>query len=139
MALLILLGTPSKAILADPHLDRDAKRAKLAAWASDAYTVRDRPTLRRLDDGTVVMLQDILRALQSLDDLPQQPPKAQQRVLMWRAMDRRRKKERGPWRWPRRFLGNDDDDPPPCPATIKPRPVDRGGPAFAAPVELACA
>lgn len=112
----------------------------LAAWASDAFTVPDQPTLRRLEDGTVVLLQDVLHALRSLDEASaQQPSKARQGGLFWRSRSRRRIRMPSPWRWPRRFPGNDDDDPPPCPATVKPRPVDRGGPAFAAVGDLACA
>ena len=127
---------PIEAVLTNPHVDRDGKRAVLAAWASDACAVPNRPTLRQLEDGTVVVLDDILRALRTLDGAP---PKAKQGVVLWQASERRRRVARRPWRWPRRFPGHDDDDPPPCPATIAPRPVNPGGPAFASIPELACA
>jgi hypothetical protein len=125
-----------EAVLTNPYLDRDGKRAMLAAWASDARAVPDRPALRQLENGTVVELDHILRALRTLDD---GPPEAEPGPVLCQALDRRRRDARMSWRRPRRFPGHDDDDPPPCPAIIAPRPVNQGGSAFASLPELACA
>jgi hypothetical protein len=44
------------------------KRALLASWASDMNAVPDEPALRKLADGTVLDIDDILNALRTLDD-----------------------------------------------------------------------
>ena len=55
-------------VLDDPALDRPAKRAVLAAWASDASAVRDEPTLRwLLGTPAPVPLAEICAALDALD------------------------------------------------------------------------
>ena len=54
-------------VLACPSLSNAERRARLAAWASDAHAVEGRPTLRQLESGAVVAVADILAALRSLD------------------------------------------------------------------------
>ena len=102
-------------VVGDPWLTPAQKREVLASWASDVRAVPDAPALRQLDDGAVVRVGDVLRALRSLDvdkgagrptgrriRFPSRPPPASRRS------------------WP-----DDDDDPSPCPALIA-RPT--GGP-----------
>lgn len=60
------LSAPSQ-VLSDPGLSIEEKRALLASWASDLRAVENRPALRRLDDGTVLAIDDILDALKTLD------------------------------------------------------------------------
>lgn len=55
-------------VLNHPTMQADEKRALLASWVSDAHGIPDRPALRKLDNGAVVALDDILRALKCLDD-----------------------------------------------------------------------
>ena len=54
-------------VLRNPALSTDEKRALLASWASDAHAVEDAPSLRRLEDGTVLHIDSILEALKALD------------------------------------------------------------------------
>jgi hypothetical protein len=55
-------------VLEDPMLGDDEKRALLCAWASDASSVRDEPTLRwLLGTPAPVPLEDIRAALAQLD------------------------------------------------------------------------
>jgi hypothetical protein len=55
-------------VLAHPALSRQEKRAVLASWASDAYTVESAPALRCPPGSeTPVRLADILDALRALD------------------------------------------------------------------------
>ena len=55
-------------VVAHPVLDTSAKRALLAAWASDACAVENLPNWRKLPEtGALVPLDEILDALQALD------------------------------------------------------------------------
>jgi len=57
-----------RAVVDDPLLTLDEKRAILAAWASDACAVEAAPALRRAPrGGQVVSVDEILDALCSLD------------------------------------------------------------------------
>jgi len=110
-------------VVCDFRLTQAEKREVLASWASDVRAVPNAPALRQLDNGAVVRVDDVLRALKSLNDseafehttINPFRPFAGLRIrlptrlksALWR-------------RWP-----DDDDDPPPCPATII-RPL--GGP-----------
>ena len=103
-------------VVGDRSLTQAEKREILAAWASDVRAVPDAPALRLLDNGAIVRIDDILRALRSLDvgEDAQQAKSYARRPFM----DRR---VRFPSRLKlvlRRNWSDDDDDPPPCPAMI---------------------
>jgi hypothetical protein len=118
-----------------PDLTIDAKRALLASWASDANAVPHMPSLRQLPDGSIVKVDDILRALKALDERCDIRDGVGGRPALWRLPLKRRRRS---WTWPRPGHGrDDDDDPPPCPATAAVRPKDGGGAAFACPEPLA--
>jgi hypothetical protein len=111
-------------VLRDAALSIAEKRAMLSFWASDANVVPDAPSLRQLEGGIAVSIDDILNALKSLDT-----PSAIG-VLWWpRAPERRRGTAR---RWLRRSGKDDDDDPPPCPACVR-YPQRSGSGAVALP------
>lgn len=122
-------------VLRHPGMTIAEKRALLASWASDSNAVPGVPTLRQIEDGSLVAVDDILRALRSLDAGETNGQSPGRRSASWRAPFERR---RG-WTWRnwtanlRRGADDDDDDPPPCPvrAAIPPRPG--GGAAFAYP------
>lgn len=104
-----MIGRPDE-VVRNPRLTLDEKRAILAAWASDAHAVEDAPALRRLDDGSTVAVDDVLRALRSLDRVA-----GLAHVARWRPTPRRRglllSRSRA------RQRPDDDDDPPPRPAS----------------------
>ena len=52
----------------DSKLTTAEKRAVLASWISDARAVENAPSLRRLDSGAVVHVDEIRQALVSLDE-----------------------------------------------------------------------
>jgi len=109
------LLSPICRLLVDPALTHAQKRARLADWASDARAVPDHPEQRLLDNGTVLQIDDLTRALKSLDSAsvnPEHPSPAKRRDR-YRFSAIRRLLRRPP---------GDDDDPPPSPATISPRP-----------------
>ena len=57
-----------KAVVEDPVLTLNEKRAILASWASDACAVDDAPGLRRVrSSGRIVSIDEILEALRTLD------------------------------------------------------------------------
>jgi hypothetical protein len=58
-----------QAVLKDPKLSPDEKRAILSAWASDMYAVESTPMLRMIPGHTTPLrLSEILSALRDLDD-----------------------------------------------------------------------
>ena len=58
-----------QAVLKDPKLSSDEKRAILSAWASDMYAVESSPMLRMIPGHTTPLrLSEILSALRGLDD-----------------------------------------------------------------------
>jgi hypothetical protein len=85
-------------VLRNPALGADEKRALLASWASDAHAVEDAPSLRRIDDGTVLHIDDILEALKGLD----RPPAGARLRQHWRRAVGKRQ------------VPEPDDDPPPA-------------------------
>lgn len=103
-------------VVGDLRLTQAEKREILASWASDVRAVPDAPALRQLDNGAVVRVDDVLRALKLLNnarDLERTTfdpsrPFAGLRVRLPTRL-------RSPLR---RGRPDDDDDPPPCPATI---------------------
>jgi len=137
-AIFCLLDHPDE-VLHHPRLTRGEKRALLSSWASDAHAVENQPTLRRLDNGTVLPVDEILRALKSLDEKPKGVSATYHRILPLRSLARGRR-VLDAWRRGGRSPGpDDDDDPPPCPASIAPRPRTPGGTGIALGAELACA
>ena len=124
--LFCLLDSPSD-VLKHPRMSLDEKRALLASWASDAHAVENQPTLRKLDNGKVVPVDDILRCLRALDQGGAAGKGLSHQAMPWNiAFDRRGRRITG-WLRKRRFTGrDDDDDPPPCPAVAAPR-VPGGG------------
>ena len=117
-------------VVQDPDMSIEAKRSLLASWASDARAVPNCPALRRLDDGNLVLIDDVLDAIKLLDRHPTAGTHPNgNRVAPLR---------RGHWsRLARRWRGNrdddDDDDPPTAPAAIAPRyPITGGTLAVAA-------
>lgn len=88
------------------------KRALLAFWASDIHAVPDAPALRRIADGAVIGIDDILEALKGLDHVVETKDENATR-LGSAAIQRRRGSRRMPIRL---FRRDDDDDPPSAPA-----------------------
>jgi len=123
------LSCDPKDIVRDPSLTAQDKRSILASWASDARAVPNHPALRRLDDGRLVKIDEVLDALKALDRL--QPSSTQFdrtdssiRTGHWSRLARS-------WRSGRD--DDDDDDPPPAPASVRPyQPVPGGRLAAAA-------
>jgi len=109
-------------IVRDWTLSPPQKRALLASWASDARAVPDHPALRRLDDGRIVEIDDVLDALKALDrDLAGGALGDQNTTFI----------RRGHWsrlrRLWRRNDDDDDDNPPTAPAPVRPyRPMAGG-------------
>lgn len=109
-----VLGHPDE-VLRHPALTMDEKRQILADWASDAHAVPDAPSLRQVQSGAVVALDDVLHSLRMLDG-----PEAHRRPRVIRTTDTRRRRHAVPrvhalWR-----KRDDDDDPPPTPAAAMP-------------------
>lgn len=96
------------------------RRARLAAWLSDANAVPGAPALRRIADGAVAAVDDLMAALRRLDGAEGEPPAdGQTRTGASRIFGHRRPRRPGaPLRVIlKRHRRDDDDDPPPCPAT----------------------
>jgi hypothetical protein len=73
-------------VVNDPTLSVAEKRAILSSWASDACAVDSAPNLRQPPGARqAVTFDDVLDALQSLDDLPPppRPGSARRRALVW--------------------------------------------------------
>jgi hypothetical protein len=51
-------------------LSLEARRELVAHWMSDIHAVPDHPALRRLPDGTVFHIDDLMDTLRSLDAAP---------------------------------------------------------------------
>ena len=113
----VFLTRPMSVVL-DPTITVEEKRALLASWASDARAVANRPELRQLDDGSLIQIDDITRALKELDVVPASPSVP---GLRSRPSPRRGPRSKMTWLW-RRHDDDDDDPPTPAPAGIRPRP-----------------
>ena len=121
-----MCGHPDDVLL-DRRLSAQDKRTLLASWASDANAVPHLPTLRQLPNGAIVKVEDILRALKTLDPSGEAADIHRPRKPLWQcSFDRRRG-----WSLrtsPRNGRGSDnDDDPPPFPAHAAVRPRSGGG------------
>lgn len=104
-------------VLADEELSKDEKRSLLASWASDMRAVENWPALRRLDNGTLLTIDEILSALKALD----RPAVATCRSSTVHASRRGyigKLQDPGP-------EDPDDDNPPPKPAAAMRPPVPR--------------
>jgi hypothetical protein len=124
-------------IIGSAGLSIAEKRRILSSWASDARAVADAPALRRLDDGSVVGIDEILSALQTLDRHDSPETRLPNLHTSWRRRHRVQPRRWLPMRLQRnRSDDDDDDDPPPCPAVISPVP---GRPPFGAEAELEAA
>jgi hypothetical protein len=113
-------------VLSHPKLDLDEKRALLASWASDVHAVPGTPSLRHLDSGAIVNVDDILQALKALDNESGASKNVAGARLRLPFQRRLHAVLRPPART--RWRRDEDDDPPPCPASaaIPPR---KGGDA----------
>jgi hypothetical protein len=102
----------------DATLTIAEKKAILASWISDARAVEDAHSLRRLDSGAVVSLDEIRRALVSLDEPSVGGRETQSHRLL------HFERQRGVvTKWLRRISSanrshDDDDNPPPAPAGL---------------------
>ncbi len=103
-------------VLDHPALTTQEKRAILASWSSDARAVEGVPTLRRLDNGAEVAIDDILRALRKLDAADGSGTPSRWSVTFPRRF-------RWPRKGPRHRARDDDDDPPPGPAVAASAPL----------------
>src|SRR5689334_11919948 len=56
-------------VVSDLDLTLAEKREILSSWASDTRAVENEPALRQLDSGAVVRVEEVLRALKSLDKI----------------------------------------------------------------------
>ncbi len=104
-----------QAVVRDPGMNVAEKRALLASWASDAHAVPDHPALRRLEDGRILEIDDILDALKQLDTLPAagiEPGVELYRRGHWSRLSRLWRRD-----------NDDDDDDPLTPAPAAPWPV----------------
>jgi hypothetical protein len=111
-------------VMSNLQLTLAQKRGILASWASDARAIHDMPALRQLDNGAIVRVDDVLRALSALDDNVRF---GQRTSGLLRSLVQR---QRRPVSWPKIALrrwssDDDDDDPPPCPAVIARSPRSR--------------
>lgn len=76
-SLLASTFTHPREVLANPFLDTLQKRCILATWASDAFSVPDKPWLRQIPGSDIqVRIGDIILALKSLDRDDGPPPGA---------------------------------------------------------------
>jgi hypothetical protein len=120
-------------VFADPEMSRAEKRALLASWASDARAVPGLPSMRQLEDGSLIDLDEILQALKALDAASNPGP------LTTTTRGRRSAQRRSrPWlrNWGhimRHRRRDDDDDPPPSAVLAAVPPKAGGGGAFAYP------
>jgi len=119
-----------RSVVADPSMPVAEKRALLASWASDLRAVPNYPALRRLDDGQLVAVGDVLDALKQLDAL-----ESPGRTNDWDGVPWRGHWSRVARRWRRYLHDDDDDDDPssPAPASVRPlRPIIDGAGVVAA-------
>lgn len=103
-------------VVADLNLSVAEKRAILASWASDACAVENKASLRRIESGAFVQLDDILAALKSLEGGAGQLNGATAHPRPHSSLDQRRHRSFSGWLRKAFHRNDDDDDPPPSPA-----------------------
>ena len=91
--LFCLLDSPGD-VLKHPRMTLDEKRALLASWASEAHAVENRPTLRKLDNGKIVPVDDILRCLKALNQVGPAGKVLSRRAMPWCRSDRSARRSR---------------------------------------------
>lgn len=99
-------------VLDHPTMSNEAKRTVLASWASDRHAVPSFPGVRRLEDGRLVSLAEILQALRALDG-PSEPSQENVSSNLISLAEQRRQHRLKHWT---RMRSPHDDDPPPRPA-----------------------
>jgi hypothetical protein len=112
------MGSPED-ILAEATMSIEEKRALLASWASDAHAVPDMPMYRQLDDGSLVTVDEILRALKALDGANASRTPGRSDFSVWLAPFNRRSKGRFRRLMKTAAQPGDDDDPPPSPVRAR--------------------
>jgi hypothetical protein len=103
-------------VVGDPKMTTAEKRGVLASWISDARTVENAPSLRRLDSGAVVEVDAILQALGLLDEAPDH-------IDERKRLPASRRRRSVISRWLSQVgapngSNDNDDDPPPAPAGL---------------------
>jgi hypothetical protein len=86
------------AVVHDPDLTLNEKRAILASWASDACAVEAAPELRRPPGGRIIRFEEVIDALRMLDAqtaMSTKPEPNYRRVLRKRRILRRRDRGSG--------------------------------------------
>ena len=86
------------AVVHDPDLTLNEKRAILASWASDACAVEAAPELRHPPGGRIIRFEEVMDALRILDGQAAKPTKPQphyRRVLRKRRIVGRRDRGSG--------------------------------------------
>lgn len=87
-------GHPSE-VVNDPDLTLNEKRAILSSWASDACALEAAPELREIKRGKVVLFDDIMDALRSLDAADREPERKYRKVLRRRRIFGRARGDEG--------------------------------------------
>jgi len=115
------IHTDPRQVVEDPAFTVAEKREILASWACDSRAPHDCPSLRVIDSGAVVGVDEILDALKSLDQKEHPTENHEQR---WPrrpyARGGRGLRDASLRRRPRSGDSEDDDDPPPCPVRSRP-------------------
>ena len=116
----VLTFTHPDDVLHSPSLSVAEKRALLAEWASDAHAVANLPTMRQLHSGALISVDTILAGLQALD-----ASDTAQSASDGKRGNAPRLDHRPRWcQFPRSRDHDDNDDPPPCPASALPPLVE---------------
>ena len=115
------IHTDPRQVVEDRAFTVAEKREILASWACDSRAPHNSPSLRVIDSGAVVGVDEILEALKSLDESEHLTENNEQRWLRLPYARRGRGvRDLSLRRRPRREESNDDDDPPPCPVRSRP-------------------
>lgn len=83
-------------VVNDPDLTLNEKRAILSSWASDACALEAAPELRAIRQGRVVLFDDIMDALRSLDAPEQDQSRKYRKLVRRRRVFGRSRGDEGP-------------------------------------------